>query len=124
MDVPMTAPGTDWVPDSCTLPTVEQPLRMAEFDTLFASSHRSVERSSERRARLVLTGDETLAARAQQLADAEASCCSFFSFTLTPLTPDRANTTSVALDIEVPPARSEVLAALVGRAEQARRAGS
>ena len=120
----MPAPAADWVPEACTLPTVEQPLRLAEFDTLFAASLRAVERSSARHARLVLAGDETLAARVRQLADAETSCCSFFSFTLTPLTPDGADTTAVALDIEVPPARSDVLAALVGRADRARRAGS
>ncbi len=119
MDDPITTPATDRVPDSCTLPTAEQPLRRAEFDTLFAASIRTVERSSDRHARLVLTGDETLAARVQQLADAETACCSFFTFTLTPQPPDR-----VALDVEVPPTRSDVLAALVGRAEQALRAGS
>ena len=120
----MTAPPADWVPAACTLPTVEQPLRLAEFDTLFTASLRSVERSSARHARLVLAGDGTLATRVRQLADAETSCCSFFTFTLTPLTPDQAHATVVALDIEVPPTRSDVLAALVGRAEQARRAGS
>ena len=26
-----------WVPESCKLPTVEQPLRVAEFDALFAT---------------------------------------------------------------------------------------
>ena len=26
-----------WVPEACTLPTVEQPLRLAEFDSLFAT---------------------------------------------------------------------------------------
>jgi hypothetical protein len=25
-----------WVPEACTLPTVEQPFRVAEFDDLFA----------------------------------------------------------------------------------------
>ena len=115
----MTAPAADWVPDSCTLPTAEQPLRRAEFDTLFAASLRTVERLSAEHARLVLTGDETLPTRVQRLADAETACCSFFTFTLTPQPPDR-----VALDVEVPPTRSDVLAALVGRAERALRAGS
>lgn len=27
---------TTWVPQSCTLPTAERPLRIAEFDTPFA----------------------------------------------------------------------------------------
>jgi hypothetical protein len=110
--------------DACTLPTVEQPLRVAEFDRLFAASLRAVERSSARHARLVLAGDETLAARVQQLADAESSCCSFFTFTLTPLAADQAGATVVALDIEVPPVHSDVLATLVQRAYQARRAAS
>ena len=26
-----------WVPEACTLPTVEQPVRVAEFDELFAT---------------------------------------------------------------------------------------
>jgi hypothetical protein len=122
MDVPMTAPATDWVPDSCTLPTAERPLRLAEFDTLFAGSLRAVERSSAGHARLVLTGDESLAARVQRLADAETPCCSFFSFTLTPMTPDHAHATVPAVDIAVPPAHTDVLAALLRRADRARRA--
>jgi hypothetical protein len=124
MDAPTTTPAADWVPDSCTLPTVERPLRVAEFDTLFTASLRAVERPSAQHARLVLTGDETLGAHLQQLADAETACCSFFSFTLTPQPPDPAHAAVVALDIEVPPAHSDVLAALVARAQQARRAES
>ena len=27
-----------WVPEACTLPTVEQPLRLIEFDELFATA--------------------------------------------------------------------------------------
>ncbi|MEU9473975.1 hypothetical protein AB0D78_47270 [Streptomyces avermitilis] len=47
---------TTWIPASCTLPTTEQPLRVAEFDALFA------ERLTGRRGRsrcgcsVVLTG--------------------------------------------------------------------
>jgi hypothetical protein len=123
MDLPMSAASNPaWVPvESCTLPTAEQPLRVAAFDELFASSLRAVEHphASAARVRLVLDGDETLAARVQRLADAETACCSFFTFTLTPLA---ASTTRIALDIAVPRERSDVLAALVQRAEQARRA--
>jgi hypothetical protein len=63
----------------------------------------------------------------QRLADAETACCSFFTFTLTPLTTGEAAAyegTVLALDIDVPIARAEVLAALVQRAEQARRAAA
>jgi hypothetical protein len=133
MELPLTAPTTgtvaDWVPvDSCTLPTREQPLRVAEFDHLFAAGLRAVERqhASATQARLVLAGDEGLASRVQALAEAETSCCSFFTFTVTTLTPDAgvADRSAVALDIEVPAARADVLAALVERAQRARRAAA
>ena len=100
-----------WVPvDACTLPTAEQPLRVAEWDHLFASSLRSVERASTS-ARLLLRGDDGLAARVRRLADAETACCSFFTFTVT-----RLDDAGVALGIEVPPARADVLTALLRRA--------
>ncbi|TFV91497.1 hypothetical protein E4P38_01280 [Blastococcus sp. CT_GayMR16] len=124
----MTPRPADWVPvESCTLPTAEQPLRVAEFDDLFGASLRAVETSSAVHTRLVLEGDGTLPDRVRRLADAEASCCSFFTFTLATLgtseavPPDR---TVVALDIEVPVTRSDVLSALVQRAEQALAAGA
>ncbi len=111
----MDAPTT-WVPvDSCTLPTAEQPFRVAEFDDLFATSLRAVERTAANHARLLLDGDQNLTERVQALADAETACCSFFTFTLTP----QQSGGALALDIEVPAARSDVLAALVQRAENA-----
>jgi len=33
-----------WVPDACTLPTAERPLRLAELDDLFATAVRAVHR--------------------------------------------------------------------------------
>ena len=108
--------------ESCTLPTSEQPLRVAEFDDLFAASLRAVEHPGDDavHTRLVLSGDETLAARVQRLADAESSCCSFFAFSVTPLEPDpTTGATVLALDIRVPPAHADVLAALVERARAA-----
>ena len=132
MDVPVAIarPGpADWVPvDACTLPTAEQPLRAAEFDDLFAASLRAVERSAgaPTRARLVLAGDLGLPGRVQRLADAETACCSFFTFTLTPLGADPAGgghpPVVVALDVEVPGTRADVLTALVDRAERTVRA--
>ena len=110
MDLPSTA-ERPWVPvDACTLPTADQPLRVAEWDNLFATSLRTVERGSTC-ARLVLSGDDGLVARVQRLADAETACCSFFTFTVTSL-----DDAGVALDIQVPPTRSDVLAALLQRA--------
>ena len=32
----MQETSVGWVPQACTLPTVQQPLRVAEFDGLFA----------------------------------------------------------------------------------------
>jgi hypothetical protein len=55
----------------------------------------------------------------QRLADAETACCSFFTFTVTPLAGGTGGT-AVALAIEVPAAHADVLAALVARAVQAR----
>ena len=44
------------VPDACTLPTVDRPLRLAEFDDLFATAVRDVTAVTQTRARLRLTG--------------------------------------------------------------------
>ena len=129
MDIPIAAPRPEpvpagWVPvDACTLPTAEQPLRIAEFDALFRTFLRAVEGAgSPTRARLVLAGGADLPDRVQQLADAETACCSFFTFTLTalpggPPVDGCAPVVVVALDVEVPPTRTGVLAALVDRAE-------
>ena len=108
--------GPDWVDvEACTLPTVERPLRLAEFDGLFTAVA-SIERTGDTHARLLLAGDPAdsgaLADRTQRLADAESSCCSFFTFGVSSPTDGQ-----VALDIEVPAAYADVLAALVARAE-------
>ena len=132
MNLPMFAPHpgrapVGWAPvDACTLPMADQPLRVAEFDDLFATALRAIERpDAPGRARLVLAGGAGLAERVQRLADAETACCSFFTFTLTALATeevDAADRTVLALDIEVPVARADVLAALMQRAEQAHQA--
>ena len=65
-----------WVPEACTLPTAEQPLRIAEFDRLFATAWRQ-----ERLATAVawpLDPAEELAVR--DLTARETECCSFFTF--------------------------------------------
>jgi hypothetical protein len=101
-------------PDACTLPTAERPLRLAEFDDLFATAVRRVEPVGATHARLHLTGPAGLADRVRDLAARETGCCSFFTFTTTPqpVTDGEA----VLLDIEVPAAYADVLAALTGRA--------
>ncbi|SOD73134.1 hypothetical protein SAMN05892883_2423 [Jatrophihabitans sp. GAS493] len=52
-----------WLPSSCTLPTVEQPLRVAEFDALFVRALREVTRTGPTAVRLA----DTLAHRARAL---------------------------------------------------------
>lgn len=107
--------GPRWAEvEACTLPTAERPLRLAEFGDLFATSLSSIDRRTATHVRLLLAGEDGLVERTQQLADAESACCSFFTFTVTPLDHDQ-----VAFDIVVPFAYADVLAALVDRAETA-----
>lgn len=105
-----------WVPvEACTLPTVDQPVRVAEFDALFAETLADVEQDSATQVRFVLADGANLVKRAQGLADRETGCCSFFTFTITPIDAD-----SLAMTVTVPTERAEVLAALVQRAQEAR----
>jgi hypothetical protein len=101
------------VPDACTLPTAERPLRLAEFDDLFTCVRR-VDPITATHARLHLTGPAGLAARVRDLAARETECCSFFTFTTTG--EPAADGEAVVLDIEVPAAHADVLASLTQRA--------
>jgi hypothetical protein len=102
------------VPDACTLPTAEQPLRLAEFDALFATAVRQVETVAPTRARMRMTGPDGLAATVRDLTARETGCCSFFTFTVTP--EPAGDGEMLLLDIEVPDRYVGVLDALVGRA--------
>ncbi len=66
------------MPEACTLPTVARPVRVAEFDQLFAAALLGSRRPSPTRLELVL--DPGAEARARDLATRETSCCSFFAF--------------------------------------------
>jgi hypothetical protein len=101
------------IPDACTLPTAERPLRLAEFDALFATAVRSVETTGPTRARLRLTGPAGLTATVRDLTARETECCSFFTFTVTP---EPAGGGSLILDVEVPARYADVLASLTQRA--------
>lgn len=96
-----------WAPDACTLPTAEQPLRAAEFDTLFAQHLKTATRVSP------TTLDLTLAVEArattEDLTAREVQCCSFFQFELTP------DNDELRLRITVPPAHADVLDGLSAR---------
>jgi hypothetical protein len=100
----------DWVPEACTLPTVEQPLRRAEFDALFAEDVTAVEEVSAERLRFQLRAQPETAARAAGLAVRETGCCSFFTFDL------EITDGTVSMAVSTSAAHAEILAALADRA--------
>ncbi|WP_454858144.1 hypothetical protein [Promicromonospora soli] len=100
-----------WVDvQACTLPTVERPLRQAEFDAVFADHLVEVTEQSATGAALRFTGGEDVSATLADLTARESQCCSFFEFELT------VNDGFVRLAVDVPPAHADVLTALVERA--------
>jgi hypothetical protein len=100
-----------WVPEACTLPTAQQPLRLAEFDALLSASVGGSERLGARHLRITLTGGPDLADTVRDLAERETQCCSFFAFGVEASQPGL-----VRLDIEVPAGHVDVLDALEARA--------
>lgn len=101
----------DWAPATCTLPTVEQPLREHEFSAFFASSLRGVQHVNSTRADLTL--DPKSETDARDLAARESSCCSFFSFEFQS-TPD-----ALTMRITVPEQHAAVLQALLATVSRA-----
>ena len=97
--------------DACTMPTAVRPLRLAEFDALFGSAVRSVERRGTQ-VRMYLSGDVGLVEQVLDLTERESSCCSFFTFDVTGTHED------LVLDISVPLARRQILDALAERAQE------
>jgi len=71
-----------WIAESCTLPTDEQPLRTEEFDELFRHDVIGVEQTAAGTISLALRTDPEVASRAASLAVRETACCSFFDFEL------------------------------------------
>jgi hypothetical protein len=98
------------IPDSCTLPLAERPLRLADVTALFTRAH-DVERRTPTHARLRLAGEPGLTSRVRDLAARETQCCPFFRFTVTPEPVDAGE--ALVLDIEVPPAYADVLRMLL-----------
>lgn len=98
-----------WIPLSCMLPTEQQPLRVAEFDTLFADSLRGVEPLSPTKTRLTLDAASEPAAR--ELTARETRCCSFFVFSFA-----RDQTGLLLMDVAVPDRHVRVLDALTSLA--------
>ncbi len=106
----LLATDDDWFPIACTLPTVEQPLRRAEFDAFFAEDVTGVEQVSPERLRFELRGRPGAAARAAGLAVKETGCCSFFTFDLS------IGDGTVSMTVSTGAAHAPVLAALKDRA--------
>lgn len=98
-------------PDACTLPTAERPMRLAEFDDLFATAVREVELLNGTHARLRLTGPAGLEAKVRDLVAREAACCSFFAFTVTV-----SENSTLTLEVRVPARYADVLTSLTDRA--------
>ncbi|MGW5241989.1 hypothetical protein ACWEOW_23920 [Monashia sp. NPDC004114] len=101
----------DEVPAFCTLSAAEQPVRLLEFDELFARDVRAVHAEAPDRLRFDLRAGPEVAARAAALAVKEAGCCSFFAFDLA------IADGTVSLAVTAPAAHQDVLAALRARAE-------
>ncbi|MEU1037128.1 hypothetical protein ACFYP4_07020 [Streptomyces sp. NPDC005551] len=98
-----------WVPQSCTLPTEERPLRVAEWDALFTERLTSFSRPGPLRLRLHLAGGPGVEERLRDLVARESGCCSFFTFTTTP------GEDLTGLDIVVDAEHEAVLDALAAR---------
>ncbi|MFF0502130.1 hypothetical protein ACFYUH_00805 [Streptomyces fimicarius] len=103
-----------WVPPSCTLPTEEQPLRVAEWDALFAERLTALSRPSALRLRLDLAGGQGVAERVRELASRESACCSFFTFAVSAAASSGED--RVHLDVSVDEGHASVLEALAARA--------
>jgi hypothetical protein len=98
-------PNVDDMPDVCTLPAADRPVRRAEFDALFATLVRS-DRTGPGHLRLVLGAPVDVV---RDLTARESECCSFFRFTVSP------GPSGAVLDIEVPPVRVSILEAMAAR---------
>jgi hypothetical protein len=95
--------------DACTMPTSERPLRLAEFDQLFAENVRRVERRPDG-VTLHLSGTRGLRRKVEELTNRESECCTFFSFSVA------GNDERLTLGISVPPMRREILDGVAARA--------
>jgi hypothetical protein len=95
-------------PRVCSLPDEERPLRLAEFESLFADRLERVVWPDNRSAVFRLAGGDELAERARDLAERESRCCSFFSFAV-----DQPAVGVVTLRVQVPRRYRNVLKAMV-----------
>lgn len=99
------------VPAACTLPTDQQPLRLAEFDELFSTAVLAVTEVDDTAIELTLRGDQEVTQTVRSLARRESECCSFFTFTVTTFEPD-----TIAAMIRVDSGHVDALRAIADRA--------
>jgi len=103
-------------PRACTLPTEDQPIRLAEFESLFAERLERVAWSDDRTAVFHLTGGHDVAALVRDLAERESSCCSFFTFEVV-----QSASSVVTMRVGVPRRYRTVLRAMVDQAARVSR---
>lgn len=94
------------IPDACTLPTAEQPLRIDEFDEFFRKV-RDARRTAPTRLDLLIP--KSAEPQARSLAARESQCCTFFAFTFHDQCED------VVMRIDVPATQIQVLDAITAR---------
>ncbi|WP_285734804.1 hypothetical protein [Nocardiopsis sp. ATB16-24] len=104
-----------WIPDTCTLPTTERPLRSREFASLFDDALRSLARTGPGALTLYLVPFPRTEERVRDLVARESSCCSFFTFAV------ERDHDRVKVGVTVPEGREEVLDGLARQAEDALR---
>lgn len=107
-----------FVPEACTLPTADRPLRLGEFEELFGTALRAIRRPAPTRLDLVLDHDPGVESIARDLADRETACCSFFAFTFAA---SPTGSAGLELGVEVSDAHVEVLDGLQRLAASAMR---
>ena len=96
------------IPHSCTLPTAERPVRLAEFHTLLDSATTS-QRHDDTHLTLCFDDADGLEAQARELTARESSCCSFFDFNVA------KDAGQVIVGIQVPGQYSSILDSLESR---------
>lgn len=96
-----------WVPDACTLPTAQQPIRVAEFDDLFTGAVLRHTRPEPTALALVLPA--SVEEQARDLAERESSCCTFFRFGF------ESAGDELVMSIRVPAERTGILDAIEAR---------
>jgi hypothetical protein len=104
-------PSFGWAPAACTLPSAERPLRLTEFDELFAVAVRGLHRSGPTELSLTIAAAPGRADLVRDLTRRETECCSFFTFRLDDGDP-------LLLRVTVPPAYADVLDALADQASR------